>query len=266
MYFRENLLRELISVLSLAGQRHVLLIGAAGSGRRSLAYSLALLIAEGRGPQGIDRVIEIAESALLDNPVEALRSGVKQAIGGALFIPNVARFFDRFMADKVKNIVQKAFLDQAPIVIGTATETEYNEALKQLNNVHVLKVPPTSVEETTQVLNALKSKFETRIRADHCGGRAVDGVRDGVALSGGRGTTGRGGSIAASRLRAGAHVHADRSRLQARSQTRRHARSRRCDAGLEPDDGHPGEQARAGRAHQVRADGRVHQRAHHRAG
>ena len=160
-YFRETLLRELISVLSQTGQRHVLLIGAAGSGRRSLAYSLALLIAENRGPQGVDRVIEIAENALLDNPVEALRSGVKQAIGGALFIPNVTRFFDRFMADKVKNIVQKAFLDKAPIVIGTATDTEYNEALKQLNNVHVLKVPATSVEETTQVLNTLKSKFET---------------------------------------------------------------------------------------------------------
>jgi ATP-dependent Clp protease ATP-binding subunit ClpC len=160
-FFRENLLRELISVLSQTGQRHVLLIGAAGSGRRSLAYSLALLIAENRGPQEIDRVVEIAESALLDNPVEALRSGVKQAIGGALFIPNVARFFDRFMADKVKNIVQKAFLDKAPIVIGTATETEYNESLKQLNNVHVLKVPAMSVEETTQVLNTLKSKFET---------------------------------------------------------------------------------------------------------
>jgi ATP-dependent Clp protease ATP-binding subunit ClpC len=160
-YFRENLLRELISVLSQTGQRHVLLIGAAGSGRRSLAYSLALLIAENRGPQGIERVIEIAESALLDNPVEALRSGVKQALGGVLFIPHVARFFDRFMADKVKNIVQKAFLDKAPIVIGTATETEYNESLKQLANAHVLKVPSTTVEETTQVLNTVKAKFET---------------------------------------------------------------------------------------------------------
>ncbi|HTP08703.1 MAG TPA: ATP-dependent Clp protease ATP-binding subunit [Anaerolineae bacterium] len=159
-YFRESLLRELISVLSQTGQRHVLLIGAAGSGRRSLAYSLALLIAENRGPQGIDRVIEIAESALLDNPVEALRSGVKQAIGGVLFIPNVARFFDRFIADKVKNIVQKAFIDEAPIVIGTATETEYNESLKPLNSVYVLKVPAMSVEETTQVLNTLKAKFE----------------------------------------------------------------------------------------------------------
>ncbi len=159
-YFRENLLRELISVLSLADQRHSLLIGPAGCGRHSLAYSLALLIAEGHGPQGIERVVEIAEAALLDNPVDALRSGVKQAVGGCLFLPNVARFFDRFTPDKVRNIVQKAFLDREPIVIATATETEYNEALKQLSTAHVLRVPSTSAEETTLVLNTLKPQFE----------------------------------------------------------------------------------------------------------
>jgi ATP-dependent Clp protease ATP-binding subunit ClpC len=162
MYFRENLLRELISVLSLSGARHVVLLGAAGSGRRSLAYSLALLIAEGKGPRGVQSIVEIAEPALLDNPVEALRAGVKQAGGGCLFLPNVARFFDRFIADKVKNIVQKAFLDAEPIIIATATENEYNENLKQLGSaVHVLRVPSTSVEETTAILNTLRPKIET---------------------------------------------------------------------------------------------------------
>jgi ATP-dependent Clp protease ATP-binding subunit ClpC len=162
MYFRENLLRELISVLSLSGARHVVLLGAAGSGRRSLAYSLALLIAEGKGPRGVQSIVEIAEPALLDNPVEALRAGVKQAGGGCLFLPNVARFFDRFIADKVKNIVQKAFLDAEPIIIATATESEYNENLKQLGSaVHVLRVPSTSVEETTAILNTLRPKIET---------------------------------------------------------------------------------------------------------
>lgn len=160
MFFRESLLRELISVLSQAGQRHVLLVGNVGSGRKSLAYSLALLSAEGKGPQGVAALIEIAESALLDNPVEALRSGVKQAIGGALFLPNVARFFDRFIADKIKNIVQKAFLDKDPIVIATATESEYNEALKSLNGVYVLRVPNATVEETTGILGVLKPQFE----------------------------------------------------------------------------------------------------------
>ena len=159
MYFRETLLRELLSVLSQTGRRHILLVGNAGSGRKSLAYSLALLIAEGKGPQGVGSLIEIAESALLDNPVDALRAGVKQAIGGALFLPNVARFFDRFIADKVKNIVQKAFLDQDPIVIATATETEYTESLKSLNDLYVLRVPNATTEETTAILNVREPQF-----------------------------------------------------------------------------------------------------------
>ncbi|MBP7688938.1 MAG: ATP-dependent Clp protease ATP-binding subunit [Thermoflexales bacterium] len=160
MFFRETLLREMISVLSQSGNRHVLLVGNAGSGRKSLAYSLALLIAEGKGPQGVASLIEIAESALLDNPVEALRAGVKQAIGGALFLPNVARFFDRFIADKIKNVVQKAFLDKDPIVIATATEAEYNESLKSLTGVYVLRVPNATNEETTGILGVLKPQFE----------------------------------------------------------------------------------------------------------
>lgn len=160
MYFREALLREMISVLSQAGRRHIVLVGHTGSGRKSLAYSLALLIAEGKGPQGVVSLIEIAESALLDNPVEALRSGVKQAIGGALFLPDVARFFDRFIADKIKNVVQKAFLDKDPIVIATATESEYHESLKSLNGVYVLRVPNATTDETTGILGVLKPQFE----------------------------------------------------------------------------------------------------------
>ncbi|CAG0993365.1 partial ATP-dependent Clp protease ATP-binding subunit ClpC, partial [Anaerolineae bacterium] len=161
MFFRESLLREMISVLSQARNRHILLVGNAGSGRKSLAYSLALLIAEGKGPQGVASLIEIAESALLDNPLEALRSGVKQSIGGALFLPNVARFFDRFIADKIKNVVQKAFLDHNPIVIATATEGEYNESLKSLNGVYMLRVPNATTEETTGILGVLKPQFES---------------------------------------------------------------------------------------------------------
>ncbi len=161
VYFRENLLRELMSLLSLSGQRHVLLIGAAGSGRRSIAYSLALLIAESKGPQGIQSLIEITEQAILDNPVEALRSGVKQAANGILFLPNVARFIGRGVNPNVEKIVQKAFLDRDPIVIGTATENEFNESLKDLKTAHVLRVPPSSIEETTAILNSIKAKIES---------------------------------------------------------------------------------------------------------
>jgi ATP-dependent Clp protease ATP-binding subunit ClpC len=161
VYFRENLLRELMSLLSLSGQRHVLLIGAAGSGRRSIAYSLALLMAENKGPQGLGSLIEINEPAILDNPIEALRSGVKQASGGILFLPNVARFIGRGVNANVEKIVQKVFLDRDPIVIGTATESEYNESLKDLKSAHVLRVPPSTIEETTAILNSIKPQIES---------------------------------------------------------------------------------------------------------
>lgn len=161
MFFRANLLRELMSLLSLSGQRHVLLIGAAGSGRRSIAYSLALLIAENKGLKGIGSLIEINEPAILDNPIEALRSGVKQAIGGILFLPNVARFIGRGVNPQVEKIVQKVFLDRDPIVIGTATESEFNESLKDIKTAQVLRVPPSSIEDTTAILNSIKSKIES---------------------------------------------------------------------------------------------------------
>jgi ATP-dependent Clp protease ATP-binding subunit ClpA len=161
MYFRENLLRELMSVLSLSGSRHVLLIGAAGSGRRSIAYSLALLMAEKKGPQGLGSLIEINEPAILDNPIEALRSGVKQSSGGILFLPNVARFIGRGVNANVEKIVQKVFLDRDPIVIGTATESETNESLKELKSAHVLRVPPSTIEETSAILNSIKPQIES---------------------------------------------------------------------------------------------------------
>jgi ATP-dependent Clp protease ATP-binding subunit ClpC len=161
VYFRENLLRELMSVLSLSGQRHVLLIGAAGSGRRSIAYSLALLMAENKGPQGLRSLIEINEPAILDNPIEALRSGVKQASNGILFLPNVGRFIGRGVNANVEKIVQKAFLDRDPIVIGTATESEYNESLKDVKSAHVLRVPPSTIEETSAILNSIKPQIES---------------------------------------------------------------------------------------------------------
>src|SRR5512143_507145 len=161
VFFRANLLRELMSLLSLSGRRHVLLIGAAGSGRRSIAYSLALLIAENKGLKGIGSLIEINEPAILDNPIEALRSGVKQAIGGILFLPNVARFIGRGVNPQVEKIVQKVFLDRDPIVIGTATESEFNESLKDIKTAQVLRVPPSSIEDTTAILNSIKSKIES---------------------------------------------------------------------------------------------------------
>jgi len=79
VFFRDGLLRDLMGLLTLAADRHVILVGPAGVGKRTLVYSLALLIAEGKGPAGLKSVIEINEQALLDNALLAVQSGLRSA-------------------------------------------------------------------------------------------------------------------------------------------------------------------------------------------
>ena len=167
VHYRQSLLRDLINLLSLASDRHVILVGPAGVGRRHLVYSLAQLIAEGKGPSGIRCVVEISEAAMVDNPDVAARAGLRQAGGGVLFVPNIGRFFGgRLYSEfpKAASHLQKAFFEDDPIIVGTATETGYAERLAGnpaiTGNSHQLRVPPTDVAETTAILGTLKPHLE----------------------------------------------------------------------------------------------------------
>src|SRR5450432_2000961 len=93
VYFREGLLRDLTNMLSQKVNRHVILIGPDGVGKRTLAHSLGLQMAQGKGPIGLDKLVKVEETALLDNPVQAIANGLNQARGGVLFIPHIERFF-----------------------------------------------------------------------------------------------------------------------------------------------------------------------------
>lgn len=167
VYYRENLLRDLLSLLTLTTDRHVILVGPAGVGKRSLVHSLALLIAEGKGPVGLRSVVEIAEPALLDNATAAVQAGLRQARGGVLFIPNIHRFFGGpVYADfpQASKTLQKAFLSDQAIIVGTATEAEYESRLRGdavvAEHSHVLRVPPTSLDETVAILETVKGQLE----------------------------------------------------------------------------------------------------------
>jgi ATP-dependent Clp protease ATP-binding subunit ClpC len=169
VYFREELLRDLIGLLTLATDRHVILVGPQGVGKRTLVYSLALLVAEGKGPAGINCVIEINEEALLDNAKVAVQAGLRRAKGGILLVPHIARFFGGFRAEfpeAAGNELQKAFFSSNgdPVIIGTATESEYSERLEKnaaiRGHTHALRVEATTVDETTAILDALKPRFE----------------------------------------------------------------------------------------------------------
>ncbi|MFC2030969.1 AAA family ATPase [Chloroflexota bacterium] len=167
VYFRQELLRDLITLLSLARDRHVILLGPAGVGKRSLVQSLALLIAEEQGPPALRTVVSVAEPALLTDASQALRAGLRKATDGILFLPNFHRFYGTVLQaefPKARAIIQRGLLDERVVVIGTTSETEYQSRLAADTVVsehsHVLKVPEPDHDETVKILNVHKPHLE----------------------------------------------------------------------------------------------------------
>jgi ATP-dependent Clp protease ATP-binding subunit ClpC len=167
VYYRQELLRDLFNLLSLAHDRHIVLVGPTGAGKRSLVHSLALLIAEGHGPQDIKSVVEIAEQALLVDASLAVQTGRRKAEGGVLFLPNLHRFFGGVLHaefPKAQPDVQRAFLDGRAVVVGTTNDADYqahlaaNSALSE--HSHVLKVPEPRHDETVEILRVHKPHIE----------------------------------------------------------------------------------------------------------
>ncbi len=167
VYYRQELLRDLFNLLSLARDRHVVLVGPAGTGKRSLVHSLALLVAEGQGPRNVQSVVEIAEAALLADAAQALVAGRRKAEGGVLFLPNVQRFFGSALQiefPKAQADVQRAFLDERLVVVGTTTDAEYQARLATNSAVgehsHVLRVPEPDPDTTVEILRVHKPHVE----------------------------------------------------------------------------------------------------------
>jgi ATP-dependent Clp protease ATP-binding subunit ClpC len=167
VYFRDHLLREMNNILSQAVSRHIILIGPDGVGKRTLAYSLGLLIGEGKGPRGIAKLVQIDEAALLDSDQKAVRAGLNEARGGILFIPHLHRFFGgpiKAEFSKAAPMIQKAFLENDPVIIGTTTDLEYNQRLASVSAIiehsQVLRVPEPSIEETIEILKVMRPHLE----------------------------------------------------------------------------------------------------------
>jgi ATP-dependent Clp protease ATP-binding subunit ClpC len=179
VYAREALLRDLLNLLSLATNRHVVLLGPTGVGKRSLVHSLALLIAENKGPAGLHKVVQIGESALLDDAAAAVQAGLRQADGGILFLPAIHRFFGGLgRADfaKATRHVQKALLNgdgtgQAGspnslgvVIVGATSEADFDERMAAdpvvAEHVHVVRVPEADEKETIAILSVHKPRLE----------------------------------------------------------------------------------------------------------
>ena len=167
VYFRDDLLTDLINILSQAQNRHIILMGPDGVGKRTLAYSLALLMSEGKGPAGLNSLVQVDESALLDSDHKAVRAGLNKSRDGIFFVPHLHRFFggpSKAEFSKATPQIQKAFLDNDPIVIGTTTEIEYNERLASISavteNSQILRVPEPTVDEAIEMLKVMMPHIE----------------------------------------------------------------------------------------------------------
>jgi ATP-dependent Clp protease ATP-binding subunit ClpC len=167
VYYRETLLRELFNLLSMARSRHVILLGPAGVGKRSLVQSLALLMAEGKGPAGLAKLVQVGETALLDDAPAAVQAGLRQAAGGILFLPSIHRFFGgvvRAEFPKATRLVQKALLDGGAVIVGTATESDFNERMAAdpaiVEHLHLVRVAEPDEKETAAILAVHRPKLE----------------------------------------------------------------------------------------------------------
>ena len=173
VYYREGLLRDLLNLLSLAGDRHVLLVGPVGVGKQSLARSLALLIAEGKAPSDLKSVVTVAEPALLADAGRAVQAGRRRAAGGIFLLPGIHRFFGGPLHaefPKAQSEVQRAFLDGQTVIIGTATEADYTGRLSVDSAVsghsHVLEVAEPGQDETAEILRVHKPHLEADYRLE----------------------------------------------------------------------------------------------------
>lgn len=167
LYQRTALLREMMGILGLAGHRHIVLVGPEGSGKRSLVYSLAQLLAEGNGRADLSSVVQINEAALLENPLGALRVGLRRASGGILLVPNIGRFFPlrngTQLPQQVQNDLQKAILQTEHVIVGTAMAAQYDlinqfdVARRYLNRIDV---PAATRDEAIAMLDFHQPRLE----------------------------------------------------------------------------------------------------------
>jgi ATP-dependent Clp protease ATP-binding subunit ClpC len=167
VYQRTKLLQEMLNLLALTQRRHMILVGPEGAGKRTLGYSLAQLLAEKKGSENLRSFVQINETALLENPLAAMRAGLRRASGGILFVPGIDRFFgDRLRAkfpEQVNRELHKALVGNEQVIIGTAAPTAYELLSRERlirERTHRLDVPAATREEAIALSGFHKQRLE----------------------------------------------------------------------------------------------------------
>ncbi len=180
---RGDLLRIMLNIITQAVSRHLVLVGPAGVGKRTLAASLGQLIARGEGPHGIRGLVTVAETDLLDDDLQAIRAGLEQARGGILFLPHVQRFFGgagKAQFTRATPLIRKALLANDPVIMATASDGDWQTRLADEPGIsehcQLLRVPEPSGDEALEMLRVQRPQLERDYRlqiTDEALGQAV---------------------------------------------------------------------------------------------
>ncbi len=166
---REGLLQQVANLL-VQPRSSVVLLGEAGSGRRSLISALAQLLARGTLPGVPAHVFAVSPAALLDGPELIVRQALERAAsagGAVLSLPDLHQFFGGgpltgFVEAGVA--LKQALLEGRVRLVGTSTAALYARYLEAdpalRDHLRPVTVPPANDAETQAALAALKPLLE----------------------------------------------------------------------------------------------------------
>ena len=179
IFGRDKEVRSLINILAKADKNNPLIIGDSGVGKTSVVHKLAVDIYDGNVPSELfhKEIYEIKIADLvagtkyrgdLENRMKALLSELKNR-------PDIIIFFDEIhqligaggtSSDSidVKDMIKPALSNGELNCIGVTTTNEYKKTIENdsalKRRFQVIQVKEPTVEETLQLLNNTKKKYE----------------------------------------------------------------------------------------------------------
>ena len=165
---RAEPLRELVHILLQRRRASAVIVGEAGSGRRSLVAALAQIVARGQAPKGLEGPIwALQPAALLGNPETNVEMALRLAQGGILLVPDLPLFFGGGTFPgyaEAGMAIRGALTDRRLRLIGTATPQGYNKYLEAdatLGEAAApLRLEPPGPAEAVPILDLHRPAFE----------------------------------------------------------------------------------------------------------
>jgi ATP-dependent Clp protease ATP-binding subunit ClpC len=175
---RANELERAIQILCRRTKNNVVLLGEAGVGKTAIVEGLAQAIADGRVPElmrnrrviTLDMALMIAGTKYrgqFEERIKAVMDEIRRTGNVVLFIDEIHTIVGAGSAEgamDASNIIKPALARGELQCIGATTMNEYRKYIEKdaalERRFQTIRVDPPSVEETIQILQGIKSRYE----------------------------------------------------------------------------------------------------------